>query len=48
MKLKDKPFAMLGVNVNGFDPAKLKEAMDKEKMNWRSFADPSRGSGDRN
>jgi hypothetical protein len=31
---------LIGVNVNGYDSKKLKEAMDKEKMNWRSFADP--------
>ena len=41
MNLKDKPFALLGVNVNGYIPAKLKAAMEKEKMNWRSFADPN-------
>jgi hypothetical protein len=38
--LQDKPFALIGVNVNGFDVKKLKEAMDKEQMTWRSFADP--------
>ena len=31
---------MIGVNVNGYDARKLKEAMDKEMLNWRSFADP--------
>ncbi len=31
---------MIGVNVNGYDAKKLKEAMDKEKLDWRSFADP--------
>ena len=31
---------MLGVNVNGYDAKKLKLEMEKEKLNWRSFADP--------
>ncbi len=31
---------MLGVNVNGYDAKQLKLAMDKEKLTWRSFADP--------
>ncbi len=31
---------MIGVNVNGYDVKKLKEATDKEKLTWRSFADP--------
>ena len=31
---------MIGVNVNRYDPKKLKEVMDKEKLNWRSFTDP--------
>jgi hypothetical protein len=38
-KLADKPFALLGVNTNGYGAKKLKEVMDKEKLNWRSFAD---------
>jgi hypothetical protein len=36
--LKDKPFALIGVNVNEYETKNLKERMDKEKMNWRSFA----------
>ena len=36
--MKDKPFALIGVNVNEFESRNLKERMDKEKMNWRSFA----------
>jgi hypothetical protein len=31
---------LIGVNVNGYDVKQLKEAMDKEKLTWRSFADP--------
>ena len=30
---------MIGVNVNGYDSRKLKQAMAKEKLTWRSFAD---------
>ena len=37
-KLKDRPFALIGVNVNEYETKNLKERMDKEKMNWRSFA----------
>jgi hypothetical protein len=37
-KLQDKPFALIGVNVSEFEAKDLKERMDKEKMNWRSFA----------
>ena len=37
-KLKKKPFALIGVNVLKHDPAKLKEVMVREKLNWRSFA----------
>ncbi len=37
--LADKPFALIGVNTNGYDPAKLKKVMDQEKLNWRSFVD---------
>lgn len=29
---------MIGVNVNEYESKNLKERMDKEKMNWRSFA----------
>ena len=36
--MKDKPFALIGVNVSEFETKNLKERMDKEKMNWRSFA----------
>ena len=38
--LKDEPFALLGVNVTGIDAAQLKAVVDKEKLTWRSFADP--------
>ena len=37
--LKDKPFALVGIHVGGLQVDQLKEAMDKEKITWRSFAD---------
>jgi hypothetical protein len=37
--LKAKPFALIGVNREGIEAKKLREVMDKEKLNWRSFAD---------
>ncbi|HEX3151126.1 MAG TPA: hypothetical protein VHR66_23805 [Gemmataceae bacterium] len=37
-KLKDKPFALIGVNVNESESKDLKTNMAAEKMNWRSFA----------
>ena len=43
--MEDKPFALLGVNTNRYDPKKLKEVMDKEQLNWRSFADTPDGEG---
>lgn len=39
-QLEEKPFALIGVNSNNREPKKLKEVMEKEKMNWRSFAAP--------
>ena len=39
-KLAKKPFALIGVNLNGYDAEELKKATDKEQLNWRSFADP--------
>ena len=43
--MKDKPFALIGVNINCHDPKTLKEVMDKEQLNWRSFADTADGEG---
>ncbi|MBI1916191.1 MAG: hypothetical protein HYS12_15870 [Planctomycetes bacterium] len=37
--MKDKPFALIGVNVSGYGVKSLKETMTKEKLPWRSFAD---------
>ena len=36
--LEKKPFALIGVNVVGHEPAKLKEIMAKENLNWRSIS----------
>ena len=35
-----KPFAVLGVNVNGYGPTELGEAVRRHGLLWRSFADP--------
>ncbi len=37
-KFKKKPFALIGINVLDHGPAKLKEVMIREKLNWRSFS----------
>ncbi len=37
--LADKPFALIGVNLNAYPATKLKAVMEREKLNWRSFAD---------
>ena len=44
-KLEDKPFALIGVNINCYAPSKLKEVMVKEKLNFRSFTDTADGEG---
>jgi hypothetical protein len=38
--LEPKPFALLAVNTDGYNVDQLKHVMDKENLNWRSFADP--------
>jgi peroxiredoxin len=38
-QLAEKPFALIGVHGNGYEPKKLKAVMEKERLNWRSFAD---------
>ena len=37
-KLKQKPFALLGVNILQHKPMALKKIMVKERINWRTFA----------
>jgi hypothetical protein len=41
--MEDKPFALLAVNTNGYAVDQLKKVMDKENLNWRSFADAKQG-----
>ena len=36
-KWKEKPFALIGVHCWTDDPARLKEVMTREKLNWRTF-----------
>jgi hypothetical protein len=38
MKMKVKPFALIGVNVSENESKNLKEVMEKDKLPWRSFA----------
>jgi peroxiredoxin len=42
--LEKKPFALIGVNVVGHEPMKLKEVMVKEQLNWRSWASRAVGA----
>jgi hypothetical protein len=37
-QLAEEPFALLGVHGFDYDPKKLKQVMEKEKMNWRSWS----------
>ena len=37
--LKDKPFAVIGVNSWAHDPGELKEVMTEHAINWRTFDD---------
>ena len=37
-QLAGKPFALIGVHGLDHEPKKLKAVMEKEKLNWRSFA----------
>jgi peroxiredoxin len=38
-ELKDKPFALLGVNIVDHAASKLAEVMERERLPWRSFQD---------
>jgi hypothetical protein len=38
-KLKDRPFALVGVHVGGLNVKQLGEVMRKENLPWRSFMD---------
>jgi hypothetical protein len=37
--MEKRPFALIGVNLLRHEPKQLKEVMEREKLNWRSFAD---------
>ena len=41
-RLEGKPFALLGINSDP-DKVKLKEAMEKEEITWRSWWDKTTG-----
>jgi hypothetical protein len=43
-KLKDRPFALIGVNSDT-DKEKLKKRMEEEKITWRSFWNGPEGTG---
>src|SRR5262245_670049 len=43
-RLKDKPFALLGVNSDT-DKEELKKRMGEEKITWRSFWNGPKGTG---
>lgn len=37
LKLKDRPFALIGVNVSDYESQQLKDVMEKANLPWRSF-----------
>src|SRR5262249_61658357 len=43
--MQDKPFALIGVNINCHDSKTLKAVMDKEQLPFRSFTDKVDGEG---
>jgi len=43
--MQDKPFALIGVNINCHEPKTLKKVMDKERLPFRSFTDKADGEG---
>src|SRR5262245_10573414 len=43
--MQDRPFALLGVNINGHDPRTLKGGMARERLTFRSFTDKADGAG---
>jgi hypothetical protein len=43
-KMEGKPFALIGINSD-VDKIKLKEAMEKEQITWRSFWNGPAGTG---
>jgi len=43
--MEDRPFALIGVNINCHDPKALKGVMNKERLTFRSFTDEADGEG---
>ena len=43
-KLENRPFALIGVNSDT-DKSKLKDALEKEQITWRSFWNGPSGTG---
>jgi hypothetical protein len=43
-RLKDEPFALIGVNSDG-DLEALKPVLEKERITWRSFWNGPEGTG---
>jgi hypothetical protein len=43
--MQNKPFALIGVNINCYEPQKLKQVMHKERLHFRSFTDTADGEG---
>src|SRR5215468_6992199 len=43
--MQDRPFALIGVNVNCHDPRTLKGVMARERLTFRSFTDKADGEG---
>src|SRR5262245_35147745 len=43
--MQDRPFALIGVNINCHEPRTLKRVMDKERLTFRSFTDKADGGG---
>lgn len=43
--MQDKPFALVGVNINCYEPAQLKDVMNREQLSFRSFTDAAGTDG---
>ncbi len=43
-EMKDKPFALIGINSDELEDAK--KAVEKNKLNWRSFQNSGEGRAD--
>jgi len=44
--MEGRPFALIGVNVGGCTVEELRKVVTKERLTWRSFADPGQaGAG---